>query len=93
MSTADLISGCNSGENMARKGDVRDATSPPADTSLAEQALLMWLRWNAAYELLTSKMFEQRQNLEELHAHFGSGRRIATQRRAAHAKDSRQMTF
>ena len=66
MSTADLISGCNSGENMARKGDVRDATSPPADTSLAEQALLMWLRWNAAYELLTSKMFEQRQNLEEL---------------------------
>jgi len=26
----------------------------------------MWLRWNAAYELLASKMFEKRQNLDEL---------------------------
>ena len=30
----------------------------------------MWLRWNAAYELLSSSMFERRQNLEELQHTF-----------------------
>jgi hypothetical protein len=44
----------------------RTEASDCGDESLAREALSMWLRWNAAYELLTSKMFEKRQNLEEL---------------------------
>ena len=36
-----------------------------------EQALVLWLRWNDAYERMTSQMFEHRENPERVEELLG----------------------
>src|SRR5437773_1397433 len=67
MSTTEMLSGRVASESeSAHQSQTRSASLSSSEESLAAQALSMWLRWNAAYELLASKMFEKRQNLDEL---------------------------
>lgn len=67
MSTTEVLSAHAASESeSADQSQTRPAASSSSEESLATQALSMWLRWNAAYELLASKMFEKRQNLDEL---------------------------
>ena len=67
MSTTEMLSARAASESeSADQSQIRPAASSGSEESLATQALSMWLRWNAAYELLTSNMFEKRQNLDEL---------------------------
>jgi len=67
MSTTEMLSARAASESeSADQSQTRPAASSGSEESLATQALSMWLRWNAAYELLTSNMFEKRQNLDEL---------------------------
>ena len=66
MSTTEMLSARAASESESADQSQTPAASSSSEESLATQALSMWLRWNAAYELLASKMFEKRQNLDEL---------------------------
>ena len=46
--------------------NANQAASEPRQ-AMAEEALAMWLRWNSVYEQVTTAMFEQRSNLQQLH--------------------------
>lgn len=67
MSTTEMLSARAAIESeSADQSQRRPAASASSEESLTTEALSMWLRWNAAYELVASKMFEKRQNLDEL---------------------------
>jgi hypothetical protein len=66
MSTAEMFSARVANESKSADQSQTRSASSSSEAPLATEALSMWLRWNAAYELVASKMFEKRQNLDEL---------------------------
>lgn len=53
----------NSSNSVPSKSSQADASD---SRRRCEQALVLWLRWNDAYERVTSEMFEQRDNPERV---------------------------